>query len=266
MLKEDFNPDEDHVERPTILVAEDDSDMLRYLYLELNEHYDVIKAVNGVEGLEQALETIPDLIITDIMMPVMDGVELCRQLKSNLHTSHIPIIMLTAKASVENQIEGLECGADDYVTKPFHTTLLKARVHNLLESRRLIKEQLSREFPLISEQVYSEDMVEHGFLKRAIRVVEEHISESEFNPDRFADIMNMSVSSLHRKMRALTDRTPMQMISEIRIRHAAKLLTSSSLNMTEIAFEVGYDGLTQFGRHFKAQYGITPSQYRADKS
>jgi YesN/AraC family two-component response regulator len=258
------NPTDEDFDHPTLLVVEDDADMLRLIYLELEESYQVVTAANGREGLEQALEKIPDLVITDLMMPHMDGVELCRQLKTNLHTSHIPVIMLTAKDSVENQIEGLETGADDYVTKPFHMGLLKVRIHNLLESRRMLRERLGRDFPTLRRHALPESVMERDFLVQALRVVEENMGDPSFNPDNFAEKMNMSVSTLHRKVKALTDRTPMKMINEVRLRSAARLLAESSLNITEIAYEVGYDGSTQFGRLFKAQYGLTPSQFRAD--
>lgn len=142
--------------------------------------------------------------------------------------------------------------------------LLKVRIHNLLESRRMLREQVGREFPVPRDHVLPESVMERDFLSQALRVVEEHVGEHSFNPDGFAEKMNMSVSTLHRKMKALTDRTPMKIINEIRLRNAAKLLTDSSLNITEIAYEVGYDGSTQFGRLFKVHYGVTPSQYRAD--
>lgn len=256
---------EEH-ERPSLLVVEDDSDMLRLIDLELSDQYQVVSAVNGRDGVAKALETIPDLVVTDLMMPVMDGIELCRILKADRHTSHIPVIMLTAKDSVESQIEGLETGADDYVTKPFHMGLLKVRIHNLLENRRVLREQLGREFSEMRDHALPEGVMERDFLTQAIRVVEDHMGEAAFNPDHLAEHMNMSVSTLHRKMKALTDRTPMKMINEVRLGMAAKLLAESSLNITEIAFEVGFDGSTQFGRSFKAQYGVTPSQYRADPS
>ncbi|VGO23541.1 response regulator transcription factor [Pontiella sulfatireligans] len=262
-----FNASADEeIEKPTLLVVEDDSDMQRLIELELMDEYQVVTAGNGRVGLEKALESIPDLVITDLMMPVMDGVELCRELKSNTHTSHIPVIMLTAKDSVESQIQGLETGADDYVTKPFHMGLLKVRIHNLLESRRVLRERLGVEFSSMSEQALPESVMERDFLAQALRVVEEHMGEPTFNPDHFAEEMHMSVSTLHRKMKAITNHTPMKMINEVRLKTAARLLAESSLNITEIAYEVGVDGSTQFGRLFKAQYGVTPSQYRADSS
>ena len=256
-------PDEEF-EKPTLLVVEDDSDMQRLIDLELMEEYQVITAGNGRVGLEKALESIPDLVITDLMMPIMDGIELCRELKINIQTSHIPVIMLTAKDSVESQIEGLETGADDYVTKPFHMGLLKVRIHNLLESRRVLRERLGLEFSTMPGQALPDSIMERDFLGQAFRVVEEHMADAGFNPDHFAEKMYMSVSTLHRKMKALTDRTPMKMINEARLRKAAKLLEETSFNITEIAYEVGIEGSTQFGRLFKSQYGVTPSQYRSD--
>ncbi len=258
------HPFDEEQEKATLLVVEDDSDMLRLIYLELMENYQVIMATNGREGLERALETIPDLIVTDLMMPLMDGIELCKQLKTNTRTSHVPVIMLTAKTSVENQIEGLETGADDYVTKPFNMRLLEIRIRNLLESRRLIRARMGRESLPDWERALPESVMERDFMEQARRVIEERMGDSAFNPDGLADELNMSVSNLHRKLKALSNITPMKMINEIRLARAAKLLMGSSLNITQVGYEVGFEGSTQFGRVFKTRYGVTPSRYRAD--
>lgn len=171
MIRKNKASADEEFEKPTLLVVEDDSDMQRLIELELMDDYQVETAGNGRMGLEKALESIPDLVITDLMMPVMGGVELCTKLKSNTHTSHIPVIMLTAKDSVESQIEGLETGADDYVTKPFYMRLLKVRIHNLLESRRVLRERLGVEFSSMSGQTLPESVMERDFLAQACPAV-----------------------------------------------------------------------------------------------
>lgn len=167
-------PDENDV--PLILVVEDDLDLRLVVAFELSEHFEVIEAGNGKDGLDLALEAIPDLVVTDVMMPVMDGLELCRELKTRVATSHIPVIMLTAKSAVENQVEGLQTGADDYVTKPFLIELLMARIQNLLKTRQTLRKRFSQEFTSVAKMI-SEREVEGTFLKKAEAVVNEHLAE-----------------------------------------------------------------------------------------
>ncbi len=259
----------DHVldeqdEAPLLLVVEDDADLLMVTVAELEDHYQVIQAVNGQDGLEKAMEYIPDLVVTDLMMPVLDGVSLCRELKSNQATSHIPVIMLTAKTAVESQIEGLEVGADDYITKPFHMVLLQARIHNLLESRRLLRERFSRDFSL-SAPTLSGQSLDQLFLNKAAEVLEQHLEDPEFDHESFAQLLNMSLRSLQRKLKALIDRTPNMLLIEMRMKKAAQYLAETDLHVSEISFKTGYYDTRKFNRHFKTEFGQSPSQFRIEE-
>ena len=249
-------------DKPLLLVVEDDVDLLSFIVSELEDDYQVIFATNGREGLRQAREYIPDLVVTDLMMPDLGGMELCTELKANQETSHIPLIMLTAKTSLGSQLEGLETGADDYITKPFHMALLEARIHNLLESRRMLRERFSQAF-MLPDYAVSDNAMDQAFFGKLFTVLEASVSDPEFDATRFARKLNMSLSSLHRKVKALTGETPARLIWNMRLKKAAALLTSSPRRITEIAFEVGYSNSNHFGRQFKQRYGMTPREYRA---
>jgi len=267
-------------EKPILLVVEDDSDMLRLIYLELKDSYQVLTAANGREGMGKALETIPDLVITDLMMPVMDGIELCQKLKEHMHTSHIPVIMLTAKSSVGSQIEGLGVGADDYVTKPFNMILLKARVHNLLETRRFLREKFRRLARRVAPQKQEEGpgkagfnlfekkdfhgRLDHEFWDAMCRVVEQSYQDPEFSVELLALQLDMSERSVQRKIKAMAGLTPVQLIGECRLKKAAALLRDPSTQVTDIAFQVGFGDLSHFYRVFKKQFGMSPARYRAE--
>ena len=247
---------------PLVLVVEDDEDIRDFIIQGLGTSYRVEHAENGKLGLNIAKKHIPDLIITDLMMPVMDGIELCKNLKTSVETSHIPIIMLTAKASVESQLEGLKTGADDYVTKPFHMDLLEARSTNLLESRRVLREKFLKEYALHPQQLPA-NSVDDAFLKKALAVLEGQLGEIGFKTDDFAAALNMSPRSLQRKIRAVTDQTPKEFMNEFRMKHAAGRLLNSIDTIAEIAFEIGMDEPSNFTRLFKAHYKMTPTQYRS---
>lgn len=249
-------------ELPLILVVEDDRDILDFIAEGLLDDYRVKTAKDGAEGLALAKELVPDLVVTDLMMPVMDGAALCRELKASLETSHVPVVMLTAKASVECQLEGLKTGADDYITKPFHMALLQARIANLLQSRRKLREAFCATYPELFPGIL-ENKENHEFLQKVIQVLEEHYSEWEFTVEEFATELHMSRSSIFRKLKAETDRTPNDFLNEFRMMKAAELLLSTSKTVTEISFKVGCQEPTNFARLFKRYHKISPSQYRA---
>lgn len=258
---EQNNPTVDEPDRPMVLVVEDDVDILSFIAMELVEDYRVLKAVDGQEGLELALQHIPDLVVTDLMMPVMGGLELCRRLKADPATSHIPVVMLTARTSEENQLEGLKTGADDYVVKPFNILLLQARIANLLESHRLLREQFAQGFEAGVQSTYAGSG--GAFIDQATRVVGEHYSEWDFKSEEFAAALGMSLRTLQRKLKAVAGFSTGGFIAEYRMKHAAELLVKSSKTVTEIAFDVGYDESSSFSRVFKKHFGISPSEYRA---
>jgi signal transduction histidine kinase/DNA-binding response OmpR family regulator/streptogramin lyase len=250
-------------ELPLILTVEDDEDIRQFIVDGLEDAYRVETAENGEIGLQKAKELVPDLVITDVMMPIMDGTAMCRELKTSLETSHIPVVMLTAKASLDSQMEGLKTGADDYVTKPFHLDLLQVRIANLLESRRLLREKFLQDVPLITSQV-PENTSEREFLEKALQVLEENYSDWDFNRESFASGLNMNLRTLQRKLKAIADRSPTEFISEFRITRGAELLLSRSDTVTEIAFQSGYTDSSHFARAFKKVHGMSPSQYRKE--
>ena len=253
----------DHSEDiPLILLVEDEADYRMLVASDLEEDYQVVEAANGKEGLAKALETIPDLVVTDLMMPVMDGIELCRRLKTGVETAHIPVVMLTAKTAVESQVEGLQTGADDYVTKPFHMTLLELRIRNLLERQTLLRKKFQQDF-LNLNRPEAEHSAERGFLDRAYQVVEAQCGDPTFRPEDFAEALNMGMRSLQRKLKSAADSTPMKFITEVRMAEAAKLLAGSDQTITEIAFEVGCDDSSNFSKLFKQHFDMPPSQYRS---
>ena len=260
--KEPFAYEEDDMEASSVLLVEDDLDLLSFITSGLIANYQVIKAADGQDGLAAALEHCPDLVVTDLMMPGMDGLSLCRELKTNPATSHIPVIMLTAKKTVESQLEGLETGADDYITKPFSMVLLEARINNLLKTRRLLREKLAKTL-YASDPSLAEYPMERKFLEKAVKVVEEHYSDPAFKTEELAAALNIGLRSLQRKLKSVADQTPAKLINGIRMRHAARLLVGTALSVTEIAFEVGCEDSSNFTKIFKQEYGLTPSRYRS---
>ncbi|MBM4152554.1 MAG: response regulator [Kiritimatiellaceae bacterium] len=245
-----------------LLVVEDDEDIRQLLKEGLSSLYRVEIAENGAIGLQLAKERVPDLIISDVMMPVMDGVTLCRHVKASMETSHIPVILLTAKSSLEYQMEGLKTGADDYVIKPFSMDLLLVRIANLLESRRHLREKFGRDFAVVP-RILPDDAPDKEFLDKAMRVLEEHSSNWEFKTEQFADELHMSLRSLQRKIKAVTNRSPKEFINDFRMARAAERLIQTSDTIAEISFQVGMDEPTNFTRLFKTQYQMTPTEYRA---
>lgn len=247
---------------PLLLIVEDNADMRKYMRTYLDNSYQVLEAANGDEGLEKAIETIPDLIISDVMMPKMDGFTLCGKLKTDERTSHIPIILLTAKAGTDHKIEGLETGADDYVTKPFDAKELRVRVKNLIEQRHRLRERFRKEGTIALKEI-AVTSADERFMKRAMEVIESHISDQNFSAEQFAGEMFLGRMQLHRKMRALTDLSPWQFVRDVRLRRAADLLRKHSANISDIAYQVGYDSPSKFSQAFREEFGKTPSQYQS---
>ena len=260
------------MEKSVILVVEDEDDYRWLITSGLESDFKVLEAENGKQGLEIAMESIPDLVVTDLMMPAMGGIELCRILKETPDTSHIPVVMLTAKTSVDSQIQGLETGADDYVTKPFNMILLKTRIQNLLETRRLLREQFRglQEITDVQDTVELETLVAPQLQNRVDRefwgkmcdVLRQRYSDIDFVIDGMANELGMSQRSLQRKVKALCDCTPVQLIAEYRLRQAVKLLHDKSKHVTDVAYEVGFGDLSHFYRLFKKEFGKNPTEYR----
>lgn len=245
-----------------ILIVDDNQDVREYIRGILDETWQIIEGKNGIEGLEVAQGKNPDLIISDVMMPEMDGFEFCAKIKSNESTCHIPVILLTARASGENKLEGLETGADDYLTKPFDAQELIVRVKNLIEGRRRLRKKFSREISVQPKDITVTSMDEE-FLKRAMEIVEAHISDSEFTTENFAWEIGMSRMTLNRKLQALTEETTHGFIRTLRLKRAAQLLQQGAGTVTEIVYDVGFNNLSHFAKAFRQQFGQSPSEYAA---
>jgi len=254
---------------PTLLIVDDNSDVRKYISMILEHHYKIIEAVDGEDGLNKAFESAsggPDLIISDIMMPKIDGFQMCKQLKTDLRTSHIPVIMLTAKATMQDKISGLEIGADDYVMKPFEAEELKARIKNLLEQRKRLQEHFRKHGLFESAKGGEEKNItpcDQKFVQKAVEVINEHISDTSFGVEMLADDMAVSRSLLLKKIEVLVGESPNELIRRIRLDKAANLLKHNSGNISEIALEVGFSNPSYFAEAFKKQFGVPPSQYHS---
>ncbi|MBI4429179.1 MAG: response regulator [Ignavibacteriales bacterium] len=244
---------------PLVLIIEDNADMRHYMRTYLDD-FRVIEAANGEEGVEKAVETIPDLIISDVMMPKMDGFALSEKLKTDERTSHIPVILLTAKAGKEHRIEGLETGADDYVTKPFEPKELQVRIKNLIEQRKKLREKFRKEGTFRLKEI-AITTADERFLNRAMEVIEAHLADQTFTSESFAEEMYVSRMQLHRKIRALTDLSPWQFVRKVRLHRAADLLRKRVGNVSDIAYQIGYDSPSRFAEAFREEFGKTPSEF-----
>ncbi|MCB9299094.1 MAG: response regulator [Lewinellaceae bacterium] len=244
--------------KEVILVVEDNADVRQYIVGQLSSHYRVLEAAEGRTGLELASREVPGLILTDVMMPEMDGVELCRHLRAQAATSHIPIVMLTAKADRENKLEGLETGADDYLVKPFDAEELRLRVGNLLEQRRRWRERFSKEVSFRPAEV-AITSVEEAFLNRVVAMVEQNMDDETFGVPELADAVGLSRSQLHRKLKALSGKSPSEVIRDMRLQRASDLLQKGAGNASEVAFMVGFNSLAYFSKCFKDAFGYPPS-------
>lgn len=220
----------------------------------------MLTAVNGLEGYRTALSEIPDLIISDIMMPDMDGLALCRSLKTDERTSHIPVILLTARQSDESRIEGYETGADAYITKPFNQQLLHTRVHNLLEQRQRLRTLYSEGTPQELKRI-SINNTDNSFLEKVVALVELQMENPDFDTDQLADALRMSRSQLYRKIKALTNRSVHDFILSLRMHKARELLLANEFSISEIAYKVGFTLPTNFTRSFNKQFGLTPTKF-----
>lgn len=244
---------------PSLLIIEDNKDLRNYIETLLTSEYNLAFANDGEDGLEKAFDIVPDLIVSDIMMPNMDGIELCKNLKADARTSHIPLILLTAKGGVNEKLEGLETGADEYITKPFDASILRARIVNILKQRKRIHDHLQKLGFLVDEG--SLTPTDKSFLKQTIRIINEHISDPSFSVEVMADHLAMSRSLLHRKLIGLVGESPSEVIKRVRLNKAAKFIENNTGNISQIAFEVGFNNPSYFAKCFQKQFGINPSQY-----
>lgn len=269
--------------RRRILVVEDNEDIREYIRRTLMEDADVVTASNGLEGLNRAHEATPDIVISDIMMPEMDGITLCRTLKEDVLTSHIPVILLTAKDSLDDKEEGYESGADSYITKPFSAKLLKSRIHNLMMSRRHLAEYLlKRSAPSLApapvvetaaistvintphqeqEEEKALNPLDRQFLDKLMEIIEEHLASEELSVTFLADKMCMSISTLYRKVMALLGVSPNEYIRHIRLGRAIEMLKSRETSINEVAYRTGFGSHSSFCKVFRKVYGMAPTEY-----
>lgn len=246
--------------KPSILVVEDSEDVRSYLTGLLKSDYQLNEAVDGEDGIKKAVDLMPDLIISDVMMPSMDGFEFCKKIKTDWQTSHIPVILLTAKVSAQSKIEGLETGADDYLTKPFSSKELFVRIKNLLKQRRKLREKFRKEIKVEPASI-AVNSVDNEFLEKAFTVVEKNLSNTEFSSEVFAKEMFMSRSQLHRKLMAVAGQGPGEFVRAFRLKKAAALILEKRLSITQIAFEVGFNSPSHFTKAFRQQFNCLPTEF-----
>ncbi len=245
-----------------MLIVEDNTDMRKYIAGYFKNDYRIIEAGNGKAGVEKAVEHIPDIIISDVMMPVMDGYGLCEKVKTDERTSHIPVILLTARAAKESRLEGLGTGADDFITKPFDRDELQVRVKNLIEQQRKLSEYYRKEFEIIREDLKESALtMDEKFLNKVKTVVEKNLSNPEYGVEEFASDMALSRFQLHRKLSALLNQSTTEFIRTIRLNFAIGLLKKRTGTISEIAYDAGFNNPTYFSISFKKQFGVSPSEY-----
>ena len=247
-------------EKPTVLIVEDNEDMRQFIRYILSDNYNLIEAENGEEGFEVAKKHLPDVVISDVMMPKTDGFDLCQLLKTNVATNHIPVILLTAYALDEQKQVGFESGADAYISKPFNVKLLKTRVRKLIENRKNMRESFSN-FLLNETKQETLGKVEQQFITDFTQYVENSIANPELNIDEIADALGLSRSNLYRKIKSLTDYSPNELIRTIRVKYAKQLLNSKAKSISEVAYEVGFSSPSYFAKCFKDFYNESPTEY-----
>lgn len=255
---ESVKPEKDT--REIVLIVEDNKDVRSYIREQLEEIYQVKEAENGEMGREAALETIPDLIVTDVMMPKMDGFQFCKEIRHDERTSHIPIVILTAKADFDDKIEGLEIGADDYITKPFSAKELIVRVRNLIYQRKLLRSRF-KSATVIKPSEVTAISIDQVFLGKVIKTIEANFENQDFTPELLAETVNMSVSQLNRKLNALIEQPAGQLMRSLRLQRAADLLKQNAGSVSEICYQLDFNDPAYFSRAFKKQFGCSPSEF-----
>ena len=265
------NPENDYVEeyqeheeifpqKPVLLFVDDNEDLCGFIHDNLMNDYSVLIANDGQEALELLKQNDVNIVVSDIMMPVMDGIELCKQIKTNIEWSHIPVILLTAKTADEHIIEGLEIGADDYITKPFNLDILKLRILKFFEwslkSHKTFKQKLEVNPHEITITTLDEKLIE-----KAIDIVEKHISDTEFSVEILGEALGLSRGHLYRKLMAITGKGPAEFIRLMRLKRGKQLLGKSQLQISEIAYQVGFNSRNRFTINFREEFGMSPSEY-----
>jgi DNA-binding response OmpR family regulator/two-component sensor histidine kinase len=249
---------------PTLLLVEDNEDFRFYLKDNLKQTYQIIEARNGKEGWQLALKHLPDLVVSDIMMPEMDGIELCKKIKSTQIISHTPVILLTARTNEEQKMQGFEIGADDYITKPFNFEILQSRIKNLIHQREIFHKDFRKQIEVKATDIKITSMDEK-LIQNAIKFVEDKISDADFSVEDLSRELGMSRVHLYKKLLSLTGKAPLEFIRTIRLQRAAQLLEKSQLTISEVAYKVGFNSPKYFAKYFKDEYGMLPSAFLQSK-
>ena len=251
--------------KPCLLVVDDHEEMLEFLADDLSEMYHVLTATNGAEALEILKAEAVQLVISDVMMDVMDGFELCKLIKSGFEHSHIPVILLTAKNTLQSKIEGLELGADAYIEKPFSPEYLQVQVSNLLANRSKIKDYFAKS-PLVHLKSIAHLKNDEIFLEKLNEVISNNLEDESLDVEKLARLMNMSKPSLYRKVKLISDLSVNELINLTRLKKAAELLATGNYKIYEVSDIVGYTSQSNFGRNFLKQFGMSPSTFQQQKT
>ena len=243
-----------------MLIAEDNEDVRNYLKKGFENDFEVYAYDNGADALANVKEVNPDLIISDVMMPGINGMELCNRLKADIDTSHIPLILLTARSQAIFKVEGLESGADDYITKPFNFSVIAARVWNLIEGRHKLRLRYQKEIKLDPQNITINNLDE-AFLTKVLKYVENHIADPDLSVEQLSQELAMSKSAFYKKIKSLTNQTGVEFIRTIRVKRAAQLLTQGQLTVSQVAYEVGFMDVDYFRKCFKEHFNYTPKEH-----
>jgi DNA-binding response OmpR family regulator len=252
--------------KPLVLIIEDNYDIAEFIQVSLKGKYNFVTAQNGEEGLAKTNSFLPDIIISDIMMPVMDGLSMCRKIKSNPKTSHISIVILTAKGLTSQQIEGLSTGADIYLIKPFEIDLLEAHIDHLLKRKKELADYFRHELIVQPTATPAGENVDDKFIRKVMNIIEANISNADFSVEMLSEEVGMSSTHLYRKLKSTTQLSPNDIIRKYRIKKASLLLGNKEGNISEIMYEVGFSNLSYFSKCFRAEFGVTPKEYQQKMS
>ena len=249
-------------ERPTLLVVDDNTDFREFMKLSLSGVYSVLTAADGEDAWKLIPEELPDMVISDVMMPITDGITLCRRIKGDIRTSHIPVILLTAKSAKDSQLVGLEAGADDYISKPFNMEMLLLKVRHLIEMKKKMQKAFmqSSTMGIALTEVQASSMDEE-LMRKAIAYIEEQIANPELSVERLSREMGMSRVNFYKKCLSITGKTPVELIRTVRLKRAAQLLEKSQMRVNEVALECGFNDVKLFRKYFKDEFGRLPSDY-----
>ncbi len=246
-----------------MLIVEDNPEILHVLKNIFAPLYTVYTASNGEEGLQQTIAHQPSIVLSDLMMPVLSGSEMCLKIKNNFATSHIPVVLLTAQTAVEANVESLKLGADDYITKPFNVKILVTRCNNLVNGRRMLQEKFSQSTEF-KPSVIASNEIDREFIEQAHRVIEQHLANEDFDVNMFSREMALGRTKLFNKIKGVTGQTPNEFILNIKMKKATRLLHNRrELNIADIAYMLGFSSPKYFSKCFKEQFGISPSEFRA---